>query len=120
MSPGSDVRSSRGAVLIEAVVALTVLAVVGSAAAWMASESFRAVDRAWAREADTRAAARLLAAVSLWPRADLDRHLGSTAQGPWRLRIDRPRLTLYVVSLTDSAGGDPLLQTSLFREETDR
>jgi type II secretory pathway pseudopilin PulG len=120
MKPSGSLGNSRGAVLIEAVVALTVLATVGSAAAWMASESLRAVERAWAREADTRAAARLLAAVSLWPRADLDRHLGASAQGPWRLRIDRPRPTLYVVSLADSAGGDPLLETSLFREETDQ
>src|SRR5213593_2051403 len=110
----------RGAMLLEALVALAVLATVGSAAAWTASENLRTVARVYEDEARLRSASHLLTAVSLWPREDLDRHLGSRAQGPWRLRIDRPRPTLYDVSLADTATGKVLLRTSLVRVATDR
>ena len=110
----------RGAALLEALVAVAVLATVGSAAAWSATESMRAVIRIHEQEASIRAAARLLTAASLWSRDDLDRHLGSRAQGPWRMRIDHPRPTLYVVSLADSGTGKVLLQTALLRRELDR
>ncbi|MGH7334194.1 MAG: hypothetical protein ACREKS_15920 [Candidatus Rokuibacteriota bacterium] len=118
--PETRLQGSRGAVLLEAVVALAVLATVGSAAAWTASESIRAVGRVHEQEGRVRAAARLLTAVSLWPRADLDRHLGATAQGPWRLWIDRTSPTLYVVSLADTGTRKVLLRTSLFRGDPDR
>ena len=109
----------RGAALLEALVALALLGTVGSAAAWNATESLRAVQRMHAREAEQRAAGRLFTAVALWPRADLDRHLGSSVQGRWRLRVDRPLQTLYVVTLNDSASGVMLLQTALYREDSD-
>ncbi|HEX7051884.1 MAG TPA: hypothetical protein VF188_16880 [Longimicrobiales bacterium] len=107
-----------GAVLLEVMIALTVLATVGGTAAWMCSEAIRAVGRAHAAEAEIRAAQRFMAAVSLWPREDLDRHLGDSPQGSWRLRVDRVRPDLYEVSLADTATGRVLLGTALFRPET--
>jgi type II secretory pathway pseudopilin PulG len=106
----------RGAALLEALVALAFLGTVGSAAAWSATESLRAVQRTHAREAEQRAAARLLDAVALWPRADLDRHLGTRAEGSWRLYIERPTETVYTVTVRDTARGAVLLQTALYRE----
>ena len=114
----APLASRRGAVLLEAIVALVVLATVGGAAAWTAAESIHAVTRVHETEARLRVSDRLLTAVSLWPRADLDRHLGTTRQGPLRMRIDRPRPTLYSVSLVDSTTGKLLLQTSLFRGQS--
>jgi type II secretory pathway component PulK len=115
---GTD-RRRRGAALLEALIALAVLGTVGSAAAWQATESMRAVNRMHEREQEQRAAARLLTAISLWPREDLDRHLGSRVQGPWRVRIDRPALSaLYTVSISDTASGTVLLETALYREDT--
>ena len=108
----------RGAALLEALVALAILGTVGSAAAWSVTESLRAVQRIHSREADQRAAARLLTAVSLWPRADLDRHLGHTRQGAWRLYIERPARTIYTVTFSDSAG-TLLVQTALYRAAVD-
>ncbi len=110
----------RGAVLLDTLVALAVLAIIGSAAAWTASESIRAVGRTHETEARVRLANRLLTAASLWPREDLDRHLGSRAQGPLRMWIDRPRPTLYEVTVTDAATDAVLLRTVLFREEPGR
>lgn len=111
------IADSQGAVLLEAMVALAVLATVGSAAAWTAAESIHAVARVHEREAQLHVADRLLTAVSLWPREDLNRHLGTTKQGPFRMRIDRQRSTLYTVTLADSATGKVLLHTSFFRVE---
>jgi hypothetical protein len=46
--------------------------------------------------------------------------LGSSAQGHWRLRIDRPLRTIYVVTLRDTASAALLAETALYREDTDR
>lgn len=110
----------RGAALLEALVALALLGTVGSAAAWQATESLRAVQRTHEREAELRAAARFVTAVSLWPRDDLDRHLGNRIQGRWRVRIDRPVRTIYTVTMVDTASGTTLLKTALYRQELDR
>lgn len=113
-------RDSRGAVLLEAILAIALLATIGSAAAWLASEQLRAVGRTHEREQEVRRANRLLTAVSLWPRENLDRHLGDTKQGPWRMRIDRVTPVLYAVSLADTMTGNVLLRTALLRHEADR
>lgn len=118
--PTRHLNSIRGAALLEALIALAVLGTVGSAAAWSATESMRAVTRMHTREAEQRSAARLLIAASLWARDDLDRRLGTRAQGAWRMRIDRPTRTLYTVSVSDTSSGAILVQTALFREDPDR
>lgn len=108
-----------GAALLEALVALAILGMVGSTAAWSATESLRAVARAHAREAEQRAALRLLTAVSLWPRPDLDLHLGNRREGPWRLYIERPTATVYAVTISDTTGL-VVLQTAFYREDETR
>jgi type II secretory pathway pseudopilin PulG len=68
-------RGRSGVALLEAIVALTLLGIAGTTAVVMASESARTVRHA--READDalRDAGAFMDAVSLWNRADLDRHL---------------------------------------------
>ena len=106
-----------GVVLLEAIVALTILAVAGGAVVALATDSARAVERATAADVQTRAASALLDAVALWPREDLDRHLGAREQGAWRMVVDRPTPTLYAVTLVDSSGTHVLLRTVLYRAE---
>ena len=103
--------------LLEAIVALTILAVAGGAVVALATDSVRAVERAAAADAATRKASALLDAVALWSREDLDRHLGAREQGSWRMIVDRPTPTLYTVVLTDSSGTRVLLRTALYRAE---
>ena len=106
-----------GAVLLEVLVALTILSVGGTAAVLATAESARAVAHARERDRELRAAGAFMEVVALWPREDLDRRLGDRRQGPWVLRVDRPDRRLYVVELRDSAG-TALLRTSLFRPDT--
>lgn len=110
--------NARGAVLLEAIVALTVLAIIGSAAAWLATDSMRSVQRTHEREEEVREAARFLTAVTLWPREDLDRHLGRRRQGPWMMEVDRTDPIVYIVTLTDTASDAVLLRTAFFRPDS--
>lgn len=110
----------RGSALLEVMVALLILGVAGSAAVVMASQASRAVASAEEHEAALREASAFLDAVALWTRADLDRRLGERSQGPWRLRIDRPEPTLYLVSLRDTLTDAELLRTALFRQDSTR
>ena len=112
-------RSSRrrGMVLLEVIVGLTILAVSATTMVELAGESLRAVARANDADAEMRRADALLQAVALWPRADLDRHLGDRLEGAWNMRVDRPSPTLYTVTLRDTLTGRAMLRTSLFRAE---
>jgi type II secretory pathway component PulJ len=112
-------RVRRGTALLEAVVAIAILATAGIALMTAVTDAARTVARAQAVDAELREASAFMDAVSLWPRADLDRHLGDREQGRWRLRIERASAALYVVSLRDSTGGRELLRTSLYRQAED-
>ena len=110
-------RKRRGAVLLEALVALVIMASAGAAVAALSVESGQAVQRARSTEAELRRADAFFAIVALWPREDLDRHLGERHQGSWRLRVERPSPTIYAITLTDSLGARALLRTVLYRPE---
>ena len=109
-----------GIVLLEALVALVILATAGATIVTMVAESAQAVHQVRAAEEETRTANAFLSAVSLWSGEDLDRHLGDRSQGVWMMRVDRPAPTLYVVALTDTATHRELLHTSLYRPEAPR
>jgi type II secretory pathway pseudopilin PulG len=111
-------KSRRGAVLLEAMVALVILASAGIVVVSLAAESARAVERARNAEKELRAANAFFSAVALWPRSDLDLHLGDRHQGRWIMRVDRPRPNLYVATLSDSGTRAMVLRTSLFRPDT--
>jgi hypothetical protein len=113
-------HSRSGAVLLEAMAALVILSVAGTAAVTLVSQSADAVRRARAAEVEARAADDFFQAVSLWTREDLDRRLGERPQGDWRLRIQRPTPTLYEVVLVDSAATREILRTSVHRPEPPR
>jgi hypothetical protein len=116
-------RGRVGAALLEALVAITILATAGVAMVALADESLRAIDRARSGEIALRHANAFLEPVALWPREDLDRHLGRRPEGPWLLEVERALPTLYIVTLTDSTdrtGAHPLLATALYRPEATR
>jgi len=107
----------RGVVLLEAIVALVILATAGATIVTMTAEAAHAVHQVRDAEHEMRAANAFFSAVSLWSREDLDRHLGNRVQGKWMMRVDRPVPTLYVATLSDTATRRELLRTSLYRPE---
>lgn len=113
-------RSRRGMTLLEVLIALAILGSTAMAVIGLASQSWRAVASAEAADRSLLDASAFLDAVALWPREDLDQRLGERVQHPWRLRIDRPLPSLYVITLGDSSGTATLLVTSLFRPEPAR
>jgi type II secretory pathway pseudopilin PulG len=120
MRSADRARARPGAVLLEVLFAVAILATAGVTIVSLAAESARAVERTRGAERDLRAANAFLSAVALWPRADLDRHLGDRRQGRWIMRVDRARPDLYAVSLRDSATRALVLGTSLYRAEAPR
>lgn len=110
---------SAGSVLLEVLVAITVLALAGSSAVAVAVESLRTAQIAREHEERIRTASAFLHGVALWPRGDLDRRLGGREQGPWILHIERPAPTLYVLRLEEAATAMELLRTAVFRHGTE-
>lgn len=108
-------RGKRGAVLLEALVALAMAAVVAAVVMWAASDALRTGRRAVERESRVVAASDLMTAVSLWPREDLDRRLGMTRQGEFRLWITPAGDRLYDVAVSTGEVGDTLVASTLFR-----
>lgn len=104
-----------GVALLEAIIALTILAFAGIVAVSLTASAASAVHRVRGAEKDMRAANAFLAAVSLWTRDDFDRHLGDRVQGHWLMRVDRPEPTIYIAVLSDSASRVELLHTSFYR-----
>jgi type II secretory pathway pseudopilin PulG len=104
-----------GVALLEALVALAILGSAGAALATLAVGASDAVHRAQRLDDDVDRASALLEAVALWPRADLDRHLGARPQGPWVLDVQHPTATLYTITIADSGDTRALLRTALYR-----
>ena len=109
-----------GLALLEVVIALAVLSMVALGAMTLSAQSADAVRRARVADGEMRAMSAYLDVISLWPREDLDRHLGDRSQGAWRLRVNRVAPTLYEVALRDSTVATPALSTVLYRSRSRR
>jgi type II secretory pathway pseudopilin PulG len=119
MHRASHRGASRSAsTLLEVLVALLIVAMTATSVASMASGAVRAAERMRAADGEMRRASAFLDVVALWPREDLDRHLGDREQGVWRLRIGRPTSLVYTALLLDSAGRRPLLATAMYRPDS--
>lgn len=102
--------SRRGASLLEALVALSILGTAILAAMRVVGSAEDALLRAHESESEIARASAFLDAVSIWTQADLDRHLGVRVQGAWRMAVAQ-RDGLYYVALFDSTGSRLVLET---------
>ena len=109
-------RAQSGATLLEAIVAITLLGMIGLSGLALARSAADILHGAARTETEVRAADDFLNAVSLWSRTELDQRLGEREQGPWRQEIQRISPDLYLVTLRDSSGISVVLRTALFRD----
>lgn len=109
------VNACTGSVMLEVLVAMTILGFAGVAVVSATREMVGTALRVCSAEEDMWHADTYLAAISLWPRDELDRHLGEHLRGGWVLRIERPDPELYDVQLADSTTGHRVLHTVLYR-----
>jgi type II secretory pathway pseudopilin PulG len=110
-------KARHGVILLETLVALAILGTAGAALAALAVASTDAVRRAQRRDDDVRRASAFLDVVALWPREDLDRHLGAHPQGEWTLEVQQVSPALYSIAIADSGDVRTLLRTALYRAE---
>ena len=106
-----------GTILLEALIALTLIGVAALATLSVArADSARAL-RLIERDREMHVASAFLDAASLWSRSELDARLGTRLQGRWLLHIARPAPTLYTLELLDAEHEQSLLVTAVFRPE---
>lgn len=104
-----------GASLLEALVAMTIMAAVALAMIGLTRQSLAGISAAADVDGDWLRADRLFRAMSLWSTLDLDRRLGPRRQGDWWVTIERPSRALYVVRISYEKGGPEFLWTALYR-----
>ena len=102
-------------VLLEVIVALTIFMIAGLSAAVWVQQTLLTVDHARDAVVEVSAASRYMDRMALWPREDLDRHLGARREGPWIVVMDRLTPTIYSVAISDSGTEQALLRTWLYR-----
>jgi type II secretory pathway component PulJ len=109
-------RADRGTALLEALVALAILAGAGFSIMGAIRQALESEWRLGERERRFDRADRVLAAMSLLTTADLDRRIGEHRVGEFRVRVQRPETSLYRISVGDTvpAAGE-LLVTVVYR-----
>jgi len=112
-------RSDRGVVLLEVLVAIVILATAGVAMVTTVTEALRAERDARARETTLATEERLLAALTLLKRTELDQRIGRRQIGEFVVDVQRPERTLYRIALlqTESPQVEDLVTVVYRREE---
>ena len=110
--------NSRGVALLEALVALAILGTAGLALVTLESAALGAERDARTRERTLAAEERVLAAMTLLRRDELDRRLGRHPVGEFLLDVQRPERTLYRIAIGpgDAAQVEDLV-TVVYRRE---
>ncbi|MEO6059948.1 MAG: hypothetical protein ABIQ05_08270 [Candidatus Limnocylindria bacterium] len=96
-------RDEQGAVLLEVLVALAILATAGTTLVSMVTEQVRAVATVREREDEYRAADGVLSRLALRDRQGLDIRIGRREEGSFVTDVQRPRPGLYRLSVRAAA-----------------
>jgi len=92
-------RSERGVVLLEVLVAVVILATGGIGLLELVGSGLRAERDARLRETTLGTEERLLSALTLLNRKELDRRIGRRQIGEFIVDVQRPETTLYRIAL---------------------
>lgn len=95
-------KNERGSVLLEVMIALTLLSVGGISIVSLQSAALRSEVAMAERESTLRKADRVLAALTLLTRNDLDRRLGRHQVGRFVAEVRRPEPGLYRIAMLES------------------
>lgn len=114
-------RADRGIALLETLVALAILSGAGFALLDLVTAGLRAERESRERERILAVEDRVLTALTLLTRAELDRRLGRHPVGELIADIQRPERTLYRISLSqeESSHVDDLVTVVYRREPRD-
>ncbi|MES2360148.1 MAG: type II secretion system protein [Gemmatimonadota bacterium] len=115
MSRRIAVAGRSGAVLLEVLIAMTIFSIASAVTLIRAGQARHSVVLARMSEDRLNAASAFMDRVVLWPREDLDRHLGTHTQGEWWLDIEHPVPQLYSIALLDGRSHVTLLDTMVYR-----
>ena len=114
-------QSERGVILLEVLVALSILATAVVSLVALHDAGLRAQARAAAEEAVVTDADRLLTALSLLTGAEYTQRLGTHPVGPYLVDIQRPEPGLFRIGLRLAAEpASELLATVVYRPEAGR
>lgn len=116
--PRSTTANRRGVALLEALIALTILSVAAAGALGAVAESLRSERGMIERERSMEQAHRVMKALSLLSRADLDLRLGQRELGEFLVEVQRSRQTLYRIALANTEAPEvELLVTVVYRPD---
>ena len=111
-------RNNRGVVLLEVLVAVVVLAMAGIGLVELVGSGLQAERSALQRETTLATEERLLAALTLLNRKELDQRIGRREIGEFIVDVQRPERTLYRVALLQEQSPQVEdLVTVVYREE---
>jgi type II secretory pathway component PulJ len=114
-------RARRGIALLEVLVAVAILASAALSVVALLAQMSDFERRAEATETRLGDEERLLTALTLLTRDDLDRRLGQRTAGPYVVEIQRPDRVLYRLAIgTSDAPSHPDLATLVYRPEAAR
>lgn len=105
-----------GAILLEVLIAVTLLGLGGSAVGLLLSSYMMDAHRRLATEGQENAAGQVLALHALLGRRELEQRIGSQAAGPFVVRVTRPTPDIFRIAVSDveRAEGE-LVVTLLYR-----
>lgn len=102
-------------VLLEVLIALLILGVTGASAVGLLIQSASHVVATEEAERRAEDESRLMAALSLLSRSDLEQRLGIRAAGPYDVSVVRLSAELYSISVGERGAESPRLVTMLYR-----
>ena len=112
-------RNNRGVVLLEVLVAVVILATAGIGLVDLVGSGLRAERDARLRETTLATEERLLSALTLLNRKELDQRIGRRQIGEFVVDVERPERTLYRIKLLQEASPEVEdLVTVVYRAET--
>lgn len=108
-------RGRRGVALLEAMVALTLLATAGLAWMTLAAQTSTSLETALEREQQVQAAAALMGRYARLSAADLESSAGRRRDAGLEVRVTIAARDLYEVSIVDPRSRTALIDAAFFR-----